>query len=323
MNRKLKQLAASAAFAAGLAGSAHAECGDVSITQMDWESAIVVTSVSTFLLEQGYGCNVTVIPSASVPALASVSETGKPDILTEIWANSATAYDKLIEDGVIRELTDVLSDGGVEGFWIPDYLAEAHPELTTLQGVVANPELVGKRFHNCPEGWTCQVIGTNITLAAGFEQAGIENWIHGSGETLAASLASAYDNKEPWFGYYWAPTSLLGRYSMVPVDIGPHDPEVHECNRDRECATPKIGAWPASKVATVVTNSFAESHPEETALMKNVSFTNDIMGALLAWKQENKASGEEAAVYFLNNYKDIWRGWLNDAARAQLSALLQ
>ena len=56
---------------------------------------------------------------------------------------------------------------------------------------------------------------------------GIEVFDHGSGETLATSIASAYADKKPWFGYYWAPTAILGKYPMVKVDMGPHKPEVH------------------------------------------------------------------------------------------------
>ena len=82
-----KKLALSCALATSLvAGTAQAQdCGEVSITEMDWGSAVIVTQVAKFLLEQGYGCSVTVVPSASTPALASVSETGEPDIITEVW----------------------------------------------------------------------------------------------------------------------------------------------------------------------------------------------------------------------------------------------
>lgn len=306
------------------AGAAHAsDCGEVSMTEMDWGSAIIVTQVSKFILEQGYGCSVTVVPSASVPALASVSETGEPDILTEIWTNGAPSYPGLIEEGKITELSKVLSDGGVEGWWIPNYLLEAHPELATIDGIKANPELVGGRLHNCPVGWTCSTITTNMAKAAGLAEAGIEDFVHGSGETLAASIAAAYEAEEPWFGYYWAPTSILGKYPMTLVDVGPHDAGAHECNSTTECATPVLGAFPVSDVTTVVTGEFAESHPEETALMENVAFTNAQMGELLAWQEDNNASGEEAAVYFLTNYSDVWGEWLNDDARGKLSALLQ
>lgn len=322
---KNMSLLTSLAFATVLGTSAAqaSDCGEISLTEMDWGSAIIVTQVSKFLLEQGYGCQVTIVPSATIPALASVAETGEPDIVTEIWTNGAPPYVGMVESGEIVELTNVLSDGGVEGWWIPDYLAEAHPELTTLEGVLANPELVGGRLHNCPVGWTCQTITTNMHKASGLAEVGIEDFVHGSGETLAASIASAYENKEPWFGYYWAPTSVLGRYPMVQVDIGPHDPEAHECNSKKDCATPKLGAFPTSIVTTAVTDSFAESHQEEMAFMKNVTFSNQMMGELLAWQEANNASGEETAAQFLTSQKDIWSAWLSDEARDKLAPLLK
>ena len=91
---KLKMLTATAAFALSLgATSATASCGKVSITEMDWASSAVVTAVANFLMTQGYGCDVQVVPSSTVPALTSLAETGEPDILTEVWANSTPAYE--------------------------------------------------------------------------------------------------------------------------------------------------------------------------------------------------------------------------------------
>jgi glycine betaine/proline transport system substrate-binding protein len=57
--------------------------------------------------------------------------------------------------------------------------------------------------------------------------------------------------------------------------------------------------------------------------MKNVSFTNAQMGEVLAWQEENKASADEAAVYFLNKYSSVWSKWLNDKARNNLKALIK
>ncbi len=297
----IKKVALSCALLIGLnAGSAQAqECGEVTITEMDWGSAIIVTQVAKFLLEQGYGCSVTTVPSASVPALASVSETGKPDIITELWTNGAPAYVPLLEAGKINELTRVLSDGGLEGLFIPVYLAEAHPELTTIEGVLANPDLVGNRMHNCPVGWNCQTVATNVAKGGGFAAAGIEDFVHGSGETLTASIGAAYAAKEPWFGYYWTPSLVMGKFPMVQVDLGPHDPSKQACNSDKDCATPTMQSWPSSVVTTVVTSEFESSHPAETDLMRNLSFTNEMMNSLLAWQDAEGASGDETAVYFL------------------------
>lgn len=322
---KIRLLALGVSLTIGLmASSAQAkDCGEVSITEMDWASASVVTAVAKFLMEEGYGCKVTTVPSASIPALASLAETGEPDILTEIWTNGAPAYDGLVKSGQIEPLTNVLSDGGLEAWWIPDYLAEKHPELKTLAGIKANPELVGGRFHNCPEGWTCKYVNTNMAKAADFTGSGLEDFIHGSGETLAASLASAYANKQPWFGYYWGPSSVLGKYSMTMVDIGGHSPEGHKCNSNKDCTSPMTGAFPKSIVTTVVSKAFFEGNKPVTDLMRNLSFTNKQMGTVLAWKEENKASADEAAVYFLTNNTDVWSKWLNDDARENLKALLK
>ena len=42
----------------------------------------------------------------------------------------------------------------------------------------------------------------------------------GSGAALAGSIARAYERQQPWFGYYWSPTPVLGKYDMVKVDFG-------------------------------------------------------------------------------------------------------
>ena len=321
----MKRIAFASALAIGAAGatSAAADCGEVSITEMDWASSAVVTYVSKFLMEQGYGCTVQVVPSSTTPAVASLAETGEPDLVTELWAAYTPAYFDLKEQGKVVELANVLVDGGVEGWWIPQYLAEEHPELTTIEGILANPELVGGRFHDCPDGWGCNFTNNSNLKASGLLDAGIERFQHGSGETLATAIAAAYEDKAPWFGYYWAPTSVRGSYPMVQVDMGPYNEEAHTCNVKDDCPTPAMSSYPTAIVLTVATTSFANEEPEIAELMSKVTFTNAQMGEILAWQEAQGASYEEAAVYFLSNYPETWGAWLNDAARDKLSALLE
>ena len=319
---RLKILLSAGAATVALAGTARAECGEVSITEMDWASAAVVTAVSKFLMQEGYGCTVNTFPSSTNPALTSVAETGEPDILTELWVNTAQGYEALRDEGKIVPLAPVLSDGGQEGWWVPDYLVEAHPELATLEGVLANPDLVGGRFHNCPDGWACRIVNDNLAAASGMEEAGIEIFDHGSGETLATSIAAAYADEAPWFGYYWAPTSILGKFPMTMVETAPHDEAAHACNKEADCAEPTLSAYPSADVLTVVTADFQERHPEIAELMSKVQFTNAQMGEILAWQEDNSASPDEAAVHFLTTYPEVWSAWLDDTAREALSALL-
>lgn len=307
----------------GLSGAAHADCGEVSMTEMNWASSQIITEVSKFLLEQGYGCSVEMVPSATTTSVASLAETGKPDIVTELWLNSTgDIYAKLEEEGKVSRLTDVIDPGGLEGWWIPTYLAEAHPELTTIEGVLANPELVGGRFNNCPDGWGCRIVNDNLVRALGVRDA-MEVFDHGSGETLATSIAAAYEDQEPWFGYYWGPTAVLGNYAMTKVEIGPIDTDAHTQNQNKDTANPGISDFPPAPVLTVATADLTAREPEVAELMGKVSFDVSVLSELLAWQEENSASAEEAAVYFLTNQPDVWSAWLNDEAREKLAAFVK
>ncbi|MCK0141991.1 ABC transporter substrate-binding protein [Aliiroseovarius sp. F20344] len=319
--KNVKGMAAVAVMSTGSA--AYADCGEVSITEMNWPSSQIITHVSKFLMEQGYGCTVELVPSATVTAVASLSENQEPDIVTELWLNSTgEAYAKLKEEGKVKELTPVFDPGGVEGWWIPSYLAEAHPELKTVQDIMANPDLVGGRFNNCPVGWGCRIVNDNIITALGMRDK-MEIFDHGSGETLATSIAAAYDDKQPWFGYYWAPTAVLGKYPMTKIEIGPIDEAVHKANAQADNDAPGVSDFPPAPVLTVATSALAEREPEIDALMSNVSFNIDVLNSVLAWADENGASTEEAAVYFITNNSDIWSGWVNDSAREKLAALIK
>ncbi|MEX0605278.1 MAG: ABC transporter substrate-binding protein [Marinobacter sp.] len=320
--RKLTSLALLCAVTAP--ALAQAECGEVSITEMNWASASVVTNVAKFVMEQGYGCDVSVVPSDTVPAVTSIAENGEPDILTELWLNSTgEVYNELEQAGKIERLGKVLEPGGVEGWWIPTALAEKHPELKTIEGVMENPDLVGNRFNNCPDGWGCRVVSDNLIRALDLESSGIEVFNHGSGETLASSMASAVQDGEPWLGYYWGPTVPMGKYDMTRVELGEYKEKVHENNQNQDADSPGVSEFPAAPVLTSVTTDFKERQPEVTDMLSKMTFQTSTMSSILAWMDENNASAEEAAVYYLSNNTSEWSSWLNDSARSNLAAVLE
>jgi glycine betaine/proline transport system substrate-binding protein len=47
------------------------------------------------------------------------------------------------------------------------------------------------------------------------------------------------------------------------------------------------------------------------------------MNDILAWQDREGASYEEAAVYFLTTYKDVWVEWLNKDAKKKLASLIK
>ena len=304
--------------------AAKAECGDVSIGAMGWASGEAITAVATFVLEQGYGCSVLVVPTDTVPAVTSLAENGQPDIVPEVWKNSVTIYDELEASGKVITASNVFANGGEEGWWIPTSLAEKHPELKTIDGVLANPELVGSRFHNCPVGWGCRIVNDNLKVVYQLEARGIEVFDHGSGANLGASIAAAFADNEPWFGYYWGPTAVLGEYEMTRVDIGDVDPVQHAINQSPDSPEDKLApsGFPSAPVLNAVTADLAKREPEVFKFIQKMSFTNDIISKMLAWKEANNASASAAAAWILTNHKNVVLSWVNEDAKAKLKKLL-
>lgn len=329
----MKRLLSAAVLAAGVAFSAQAEaaCGKVSISDMNWASATLMAHVDAFILQHGYGCETEIVPGDTMPTGTSMVEKGEPDVAPEFWVNNfQEALAKGIAEKRLNVLGDALSDGGEEGFWVPDYLVEKDPSLATIEGVMKNakmfkhPEDPDKSaFMTCPAGWGCQVTNSNLYRALKLEEAGFDLVDPGSGAALAGSIAKTYERGKPWFGYYWAPTSVLGKYKMVKVDFGVTDPDhFTTCLTQEVCEDPKPSMYPPSPVKTLVVQSFVERVPDGAAYLAKRSYSNDLMNGLLAWGEDNQADGETAAVNFLTNHANVWQAWVPSDVAAKVKTAL-
>ncbi len=324
MKKTLSLFGVAAAALSINVSSANADCGDVSIGAMGWASGEAFTAVATFVLQEGYGCTVTVVPTDTIPAVTSLAENGQPDIVPEVWRNSAPVYGELESAGKVITASSIFANGGEEGWWIPTWLAEKHPELTTIDGILANPDKVGAMFHNCPVGWGCRVVNDNLKVVHKLEANGIEVFDHGSGANLGAALAASMEDNEPWFGYYWGPTAVLGKYKMTKVDIGAVNPDQHAVNQRQDADPAKIGVsgFPSAPVLNAMTAEFAAREPEVAEFVKNMSYPNDVVSTMLYWAEENSASADEVAAWVLTNHGDMVLSWVNDDARKKLEPLL-
>ena len=63
------------------------KCGDVQIAEWNWASGELMANVDKIILEEGYGCDVTLIPGATTTTFVSMNEKGQPDIASELWIN--------------------------------------------------------------------------------------------------------------------------------------------------------------------------------------------------------------------------------------------
>lgn len=312
--------------------STEQTCGKVTIAEMNWSSAALMANVDQFILKHGYGCDAQLVTGDTMPTGTSMIEKGEPDIAPEMWSNSMRdALDKGVAEKRLRYAGNSLSDGGEEAFWVPKYLTDQNPDLATIEGIkehvkmFKHPEDPDKSmFMGCPAGWNCQISAANLYRALDLESAGFDLVDPGSGAALSGAIAKAYERGDPWFGYYWAPTAVLGKYKMTKVDFGTGIDKQHymECISKEGCANPKVTMYPPSSVQSITTESFATRSPEAYQYVTKRSFKNVQMNELLAWMEDNQADGKVAAEYFLKNNRDSWSQWMTaDIAKKVDSAL--
>ncbi|MBA5761132.1 ABC transporter substrate-binding protein [Vibrio sp. 404] len=307
---------------AGLAATQASadECGKITIAEMNWNSASLMANLDQFILNEGYGCSAELIPGDTMPTGASMIEKAQPDIAPEMWTNALKeSLDKGVADKRLRYAGKALVDGGEEGFWVPSYMVEQYPELATIEGLKKHAKLFPhpedsstSAFYNCPAGWNCQISAGNLFKALNLSDTGFTIVDPGSSAGLSGSIAKAYEREEAWFGYYWAPTAILGKYEMVKVDFGTgvDKDQYLNCVSKEGCESPEVTMYPPSPVSTVVTEAFANREPALLDYLNNRGFSNTQMNALLAWMEDNQATGEDAMFYFLETYPETWKQWL-------------
>lgn len=319
------------AMAAAMPVVASAQsCGNVTVANMNWQSAEVLAHIDKIILSKGFGCEVELVPGDTMPTLTAMMEKGKPDVAPEAWINAVREpLDAAVKEGRLHYAARSLQDGGIEGLWIPKYVADAHPDIKTIDDALKHPELFPSAedkskgaLHNCPSGWNCQLTTGNAFKAWGAKAKGFLLVDTGSAAGLDGSIAKAYERKQGWLGYYWAPTAILGKYQMVKLDAGvPFDKKAFDaCNTKADCDHPTKTDWAKSEVFTVVTDKFKKTGGPAIDYLSKRSWGNDTVNQLLSWMNNNQATGADGARHFLKTQPELWTTWVTPAVAQKVKA---
>ena len=334
-----KKIILSAVIALGFTvfgGIANAACGKVVVASQNWASAELMAEVDKFILEKGYGCEVELIPGATMPTFTSMDEKGAPDMNPEQWANAVyVPLIKAVEEGRLVIANKAPITGLGEGWWLTPGSIEKHPELKGMTAVeiLEHPEWFPYKedsskgaFVGCPAGWGCQLANAQLFRAFEMEKKG---WVlidPGSAAGLDGSISKAAESGNPWLGYYWNPTSIVGKYGLIQLDFGV--PFAGRENWDKcitvaeqDCADPKPSAWTESEVNTIITTKFAKQGGKDIVkYIGDRTYPGIVMNGMLVYMADNQAGGSDAAIEFLSKHEDVWTKWVSSGVAKKVKA---
>lgn len=289
------------------AGTVKLVFGDVS-----WDSVQVHNRIAAFIIQNGLEGNYEVdyVPGDTLPIINGVIQ-GDIDIDMESWhSNFRDAYEKGIATGNMIDLGPNYPDGP-QGWWIPRYLVEGSDaqapglksvaDLPKYAHLFPDPEDPGKgAIYGGVAGWSQMEISEAI-----FNEAGLGDTynlvIAGSGAALAGTMVGAYEKREPWIGYYWAPTAVLGRLDMIRLKGSEYD---------------------KAEVNILVNKRVVEEAPEVVEFLKNYSTTVDDNNEFLAKMSAEDWDTQETAIWFLKNKEDVWTKWVDSAVADKVKEAL-
>ena len=142
------------------AGDCKARLGD-----FDWSSANIHTAITQFILEKGYGCEVSVTKGSTTPIMAAHYDK-QLDVITEVWYDNIIAnYEPHEQAGTIQNI-GVNTPDSQQAFYVDKATADKYnlksvedmkdPKIAAL---FKDPEDPSKgRMTSCISGWTCYTI---------------------------------------------------------------------------------------------------------------------------------------------------------------------
>jgi glycine betaine/proline transport system substrate-binding protein len=306
----------------------------ITIAEMNWASAEFMANVDKIIFEKGFGFEVELVAGATMPTFTSMKEKGEPDVAPEQWMNSILVpLNEALAEGRVYIANEAPIEEVGEGWWITPATAKRHPELKTVLDILEHPELFPYSedkskgaFVGCPAGWGCQLNNANLYRAFKMKEKG---WVlvdPGSGAGMDGSIAKAAERDENWFGYYWAPTAMVGKYNLVKIPFGV--PYAGKDNWDnciakpqQDCADPKPSAWTKSGVNTVVSANFKKTGgPEAMTYLSKRIYPLNVMNSMLVYMSNNQADGADAAIEFFQKYENIWTQWVSSKVAAKVKA---
>jgi glycine betaine/proline transport system substrate-binding protein len=337
----------SGASAAPEAGGSKAskEKQVIKLADVQWQSLWINNAIAAFIINKGYG-----YPTEAVQMTTPISQQalvkGDADLLMEMWTgNVSDWYKEVTADKKVLDL-GVVMDRASQGWYVPAYVVKGDPakgtqpvapdlksvtDLKKYKSIFADPENPNKGLLiNCITGWECAKVN-RIKLQA-YGLADLYNVQEpGASAALDSAIVGAYKKGKPFLTYYWEPTWLIGALDMVQLE----EPAFSkECNDEIQQAlhdkiaikdvTAKAGcAYESAKVVKMVTPKLKDRAPEVVAFLEKYSLKTDDLNKISAYMEQEKIQADKAALWFFEQYPDVWRGWLPDDVATKVEQALK
>ncbi len=316
------------------AGCTSKEEEKATITFYDgsWGSLWLENAIAMIIVKEGYG-----YPVEEIMVSTDVMNVSHPkgDILVnmEIWPqNQPEWWESNTSDGTLIELGAVL-EGGPQFWCIPQWVHEKYDIDTVFDmkdhwELFPDPEDSTKgMFINCKVGWNCEKINQFKFEAYGLDE--FYNIISpGTAGAEKAAMIGPQKKGDPVFGYYWAPTDLMGMFDWYILEEPEYDPDIWakigaKLSDDSLPPLTEACAYESVPLLISVHKDMLDLAPDVVTMLRKFTVGLDRCNRALAYQGENEIDDwETVAIWWMREYDSVWKSWVPSDVYTKVKAFV-
>ena len=287
--------------------------GAVTIAVNPWDGSAANANVAKVVLEQ-QGVKVT-LKDIDENAVWAGLDSGSIDANLEVWPSGhgsdistyITKKKSVVDGGLIGP------DGHI-GWYIPDFVATAHPEFKTWEGL--KTQAAANYFKTAETGDKGQFLLGDPSYVS-YDKDIIKNLglpfqvvVGGSEATLITTLDKAFKDKSPLLFYFYEPQWAQSKYKLVTVKL----PAITKQCEDSAADTGKDGKYacdyPTDKLMKAISAKLKAKNPAVFAFFQRMKWTAADQNTVTTYKNQDGLSMEAAAKKWVDANQATVDSWV-------------
>jgi glycine betaine/proline transport system substrate-binding protein len=238
---------------------------------------------------------------------------GSLDAVLEIWPSGITdAENAYFDDGTVEKLGELGAVGRI-GWFVPQYVLDANPELATWEGFTTAD--AGALFATAETGDLGRFLATDPSYSQ-FDEQIIANLnmpfqvqYSGSEPATIAELDARSSAGEPVVMYWWTPTAAVAKYDLVKVEL---PPVTDDCTASAGASDGGYACdYPEDVLIKAASAQLEGKAPDVFAFLQKFTITTDDQLEMLPPFEIDGDDPAEVAATWVDAHEDVWSTWLS------------
>lgn len=288
--------------------------GTITLAVNPWDGSAANAAVAKAVLEkQGMTVKTKAIDENAVwPAL----DSGTIDANLEVWPSG---HAKDIETYITTKKSVV--DGGLIGpighigWFIPKFVADAHPEFKTWEGL--KTPAAAEFFKTAETGDKGQFLLGDPSYVS-YDADIIKNLdlpfqvVVGGGEAaLITAIDTAFKDESPLLFYFYTPQWANAKYELVSVKLPDITPECEASAAGQGKDHKYACDYPTDNLLKTISAKLETKSAAAFSFLQKMKWTDLDQNTVTKYKNEDGMTIDEAAKKWVDDNPTVWQEWLS------------